>query len=151
MIGMFCCTTGREEALQAYRVRAAELTQKNMAEDSKAGYLSKNDNLTKDDMPADMLDEILSFIHSVDCDIIQNIYLVRKTVNESFFTSAFIIHFYGGTDAQRDEIMHKIFCYLDSYPAEWHFSLFDYFEYPEVKVEKIEGSLVYSKSNPKGE
>jgi hypothetical protein len=75
-----------------------------------------------------------------------NVYLVRKTISETFFTSAFIIHFYGGTDEARNEIMHKIFRYLDSHPSDWHFSLFDYFEFPEVKVEKIPGSLVYSKS-----
>ena len=92
-----------------------------------------------------MLEEILTFIRSIDQDIIQNIYLVRKTVSETFFASVFIIHFYGGTDAQRDEIMHKIFRFLDSHPSDWQFSLFDYFEYPEVKVEKIEGSLVFSK------
>ena len=45
--------------------------------------------------------------------------------------------------------MHKIFRFLDSHPTEWQFSLFDYFEYPEVKVEKIEGSLVFSKENNK--
>ena len=149
IIGTFCCYTGREKELLEYRERAPILAQKNMDENSQADFLSKNDNLTKDDMPAEMLEEILSFIHSVDCDIIENIYLVRKTINPTFFTSAFIIHFYGGTDAQRNEIMHKIFRYLDSYPVDWQFSLFDYFEFPEIKVEKIEGSLVYSKSNNK--
>ncbi|MBQ7364555.1 MAG: hypothetical protein IJW46_03030, partial [Clostridia bacterium] len=89
------------------------------------------------------------FILSVDENIIENIYLVRKTISESFFTSVFILHFYGGTDAQREEILHKVFRYLDSYPVDWQFSLFDYFEYPEIKVEKIEGSLVYSKRNAK--
>ena len=54
---------------------------------------------------------------------------MRKTVSETFFASVFIIHFYGGTDAQRDEIMHKIFRFLDSHPSDWQFSLFDYFEY----------------------
>ncbi|MBQ5834012.1 MAG: hypothetical protein IIW36_04280 [Clostridia bacterium] len=45
--------------------------------------------------------------------------------------------------------MHGIFRYLDSYPVEKQFALFDYFEYPDVKIEKIEGSLVYEKNkNP---
>ncbi len=150
-VGIFCCYTGREKELLEYRERAARLAQKDKDEYSQISFLSKDDSLTKENLPEGMLDDILSFIHSVDCDIIENIYLVRKTVNENFFTSAFIIHFYGGTDAQRDEIMHKIFRFLDSYPKEWQFSLFDYFEYPEIKVEKIEGSLVYSKSKNKGE
>ena len=147
MIGTFCCLTGREQELLEYREKAARLAQKNKDEDSQANFLSRYDKLTREQLPDGMLEDILTYIHSVDCGIIENIYLVRKTVSESFFTSAFIIHFFGGTDAQRDEIMHKIFRYLDSYPVEWQFSLFDYFEYPEVKVERIEGSLVYSKSN----
>ena len=151
IIGEFCCMTGREKELLDYRERARNLAQKDKDEYSKTGFLSKDDNLSCDHMPEGMLEEILAYIHSVDEDIIQNIYLVRKTISESFFTSAFIIHFYGGTDALRDEIMHKIFRYLDTYPIEWQFSLFDYFDYPNIKFDKIEGSLVYSKSNNKGE
>ena len=146
VMGQFCCYTGREKELNEYREFAARLSQKHKDEDSQANFLSKHDRLSAEQLPDGMLEDILSFIHSVDEDIIENIYLVRKTVSDSFFTSAFVIHFYGGTDAQRDEIMHKIFRYLDAYPTEWQFSLFDYFAYPEVQVEKIKGSLVYSKS-----
>ena len=149
IIGNFCCLTGREEALLDYRKKAGELAQKHVDQDSQISFLSKNDNLTKETLPDGMLEEILAYIKSIDQDIIQNIYLVRKTVSNTFFASAFIIHFYGGTDAQRDEIMHKIFRFLDSHPTEWQFSLFDYFQYPEIKVEKIEGSLVFSKENNK--
>jgi hypothetical protein len=151
IIGSFCCMTGREQQLLDYRARAEQLAQKNKDEYSETGFLSKNDKLSRDEMPPEMLEEILSYIRSVDEDIIQNIYLVRKTVSETFFTSAFVIHFYGGTDAQRDEIMYKIFRYLDTYPVDWQFSLFDYFECSQIKFDKIEGSLVYSKSNNKGE
>ena len=145
IIGRFCCLTGRQEALLEHRKKALQLAQKHKDNDTQISFLSKNDNLTKETLPDGMLEEILAFIKSIDQDIIQNIYLVRKTVSETFFASVFIIHFYGGTDAQRDEIMHKIFRFLDSHPTEWQFSLFDYFEYPEVKVEKIEGSLVFTK------
>ena len=145
IIGNFCCLTGREEDLLDYRRRAGELAQKHVDQDSQISFLSKDDKLTKETLPDGMLEEILAYIHSIDQDIIQNIYLVRKTVSETFFASVFIIHFYGGTDAQRNEIMHKIFRFLDSHPVKWQFSLFDYFDYPEVKVEKIEGSLVFSK------
>ena len=135
--------------LLEYRKKALLLAQKHMDEDEKISFLSKSDNLTCENLPQGMLEEILAFIKSVDMDIIENIYLVRKTVSESFFASVFIIQFRGGTDAQRHEIMHKIFRYLDSYHIDWQFSLFDYFDYPEIKVEKIEGSLVYSKNNNK--
>ena len=146
-MGSFCCMTGREEDLQAYRAFAARMAQTAEDEDEQAGFLSKKDRLSKENLPDGMLEEILSYIRSVDeAGLIMNVYLVRKTISETFFTSAFIIHFYGGTDEARNEIMHKIVRYLDSHPSDWHFSLFDYFEFPEVKVEKIPGSLVYSKS-----
>lgn len=149
-MGMFCCITGRETELAEYREFAARMTQTNVDENSKANFLARGDKLSADTMPDEMRDEILAFIRSTDSDgIIENVYLVRKTISESFFTSAFVIHFYGGTDAQRNEIMHNIFRYLDSYPVKWQFSLFDYFECLEVKVDKIPGTLVYSKSNGK--
>ena len=151
IIGTFFCMTGREKELLEYRERVKVLAQKDKDEYSETGFLSKNDRLSAEHMPDGMLEDILAYIRSVDGDIIQNIYLVRKTISESFFTSAFVIHFYGGTDAQRDEIMHTIFRYLDTYPIDWQFSLFDYFDYPQIKFDKIEGSLVFSKSNNKGE
>jgi polyphosphate kinase 2 (PPK2 family) len=97
-----------------------------------------------------MLEDILSYMHSLDeKGIINRVFLVKKTVSESFFASVFVVHFYGGTDEERRDIMHGIFRYLDSYPVEKQFALFDYFEYPDVKIEKIEGSLVYEKNkNP---
>jgi tetratricopeptide (TPR) repeat protein len=151
VIGEFFCMTGREQELLDYRARAAQLSQQDKDEFSQTSFLSKNDKLSRDEMPKEMLEEILGYIRSVDCDIIQKIYLVRKTVSETYFASAFVIHFYGGTDAQREDIMHKIFRYLDTYPVDWHFALFDYFDYPDIKFDKIEGSLVYSKNNNKGE
>ncbi|MGM9637161.1 MAG: M48 family metalloprotease [Eubacteriales bacterium] len=145
-IGKFCCYTGREKELLEYRERAARLAQKNKDEDSKINRLEKSDHLTEENLPDGMLENILSFILSIDEGLIQNIYLVRKTVSDSFFASAFVIRFNGGTDDRRDEIMHRIFCYLDSYPVDWQFSLFTYEEL-NFKVEKIKGSLVYTKKD----
>ena len=146
VIGDFYCMTGREKELTEYRERASRLAQKDKDEYSKTGYLAKDDDLSAECLPDGMLEEILAYIRSVGNESIQNVYLVRKTVNESFFTSAFVIRFDGGTDEERCEIMHRIFRYLDTYPVKWQFSLFDYAEYPQIKFDKIEGSLVYSKN-----
>ena len=146
-MGTFCCLTGREQELQAYRKFVTQMVQSNEDENRLANFLARGDNLTKETLPEGLLEEILAFIHSVDeDDLIENIYLVRKTISETFFTSAFIIRFDGGTDDDRDEIMHKIFRYLDTYPVEWQFSLFDHTDYPWIKFDKIEGSTVYSKN-----
>ena len=146
VIGDFYCMTGREKELLEYRERASRLAQKDKDEYSKTGYLAKDDDLSTEHLPDGMLEDILAYIRSIDKDIVQNVYLVRKTISETFFTSAFIIRFDGGTDDDRDEIMHKIFRYLDTYPVEWQFSLFDHTDYPWIKFDKIEGSTVYSKN-----
>ena len=146
-IGVFCCMLGLEEELNVYRERALSLAQWDKDEYSKIGFLSKDDDLRADSMPNDMLQEILMYIRSVSDDLVQNIYLVRKTINENFFTSAFVIQFCGGTVEQRYDIMHKVFRYLDTYPVDWQFSLFDYNDYSKIKFDKIKGSLVYSKTN----
>ena len=146
LIGNFLCLTGRESELIEYRKRAVEIAQKDKDETAKTAYLSKSDRLTRDDMPPEMLEDILSYMHSLDTKgIINRVFLVKKTVSDSFFASVFVLHFWGGTDDDRQEILHGIFRYLDSYPVDRHFSLFDYFEYPDLKLEKIEGSIVYDK------
>lgn len=150
VVGAFCCYTGREAELSDYRERAARLGQKNMDETSHANYLTKHDRLEKEHLPDGMLENILDYIHSVSDDRIQNIYLLRKTISETFFTSVFLIRFSGGTDRQQKEILHKIFCYLDSYPEEWQFSLFEFSDYAWLRPDKIEGSLVWSKSGQTG-
>jgi hypothetical protein len=147
VIGDFYCMTGKEKELNDYRERAVQLQQKEKDENSKIGFLSKDDRLSAEHLPEGMLENILSYIRSIDDGSIQNIYLVRKTISESFFTSAFIIGFDGGSNDSRYEIMHKIFRYLDTYPEKWQFSLFDLEEYPQIKFDKIEGSLVYSRAN----
>ncbi len=149
LIGRFCCMTGEAELLADYRARAVAIMQKQLDENEQVGFLSKKDHLSKDDMPQEMLEKILSFMLSVGEDIIDEIYLVRKTVSETFFSSVFVVRFYGGNNQQQQEILHKIFRFLDSYPEERQFSLFDYFEYPDIRWDKIEGSLVYSKRQAK--
>ncbi len=149
-IGEFYCMTGREEQLLAYRERAQQLVQKDKDEYSETRILSKNDKLSAEHMPDGMLEDILAYIRSVDEDTVQCIFLVRKTISKTFFTSVFVIGFCGGTDRRRDAaIMYKIFRYLDTYPVKWHFSLFNYFDCPGIRFDKIAGSLVYSKSNTK--
>ncbi len=145
-IGAFYCMTGMEAELMEYRKKAEQLAQRDKDEFSQANFISNKDNLSKDDMPDEMLDEILNYILSVGENIIQDVYLVRKTVSDNFFTSAFVIRFDGGTDEQQGEIMHKIFRYLDTYPKDWQFSLFDYVSCSDINFNKIEGSLVYQKT-----
>lgn len=145
-IGSFCCMTGMQKELDTYREKAAVLTQKQIDEFDEIGTLSRKDNLSSEKLPEGMLEKILSFILSNDEGEIDKIYLVRKTVNENFFASVFVIRFSDSADDEKCyNIFHKIFSYLDTFD-ERQFALFEYWDVKNVKVEKIEGSCVYSKS-----
>ncbi len=145
-IGQFCCITGNQEELDRYREQCVELMQKNKDEHDQTGVLKRGDRLSAEQLPGGVLDEILAYIRSIENGEIQQIYLVRKTITENFFTSAFVVKFTEESDHEtQNEIMHKIFLYLDTV-SDWQYSLFDYREVAKVKLETIPGSLVYEKA-----
>ena len=112
-----------------------------------------NDNLcilaSNDELPHNCIynfDDVLNYIKSIDeSGVLRKVYLVKKVINEQFSGTVFVLHFYGGTDRQQEDIYHEIFRYLDSYPCDINFALFDYFSCRNVDFEKIEGSLIYEK------
>lgn len=145
MVGEFCCMAGLQKELDVNREKAVELAQKEKDVYCQIGILSKKDQLSKENLPDGMLEEILKYIHSIDEGCIQNIYLVRKTITDDFHTSPFVIQFDEQTSEETQyKILHKIFAYLDT-SSDWQFSLFNYTEVKDVKIENIEGSCVFSK------
>lgn len=144
VIGHFCCLTGQEDQLEIYRERAITLTEENKIH-SEASVLNKRDKLSTESLPDGMLEDILAHITSEHSDSIEKIYLVRKTITDDFFTSAFVIKIASDTDDDtRHKILHKTFNYLDTC-SDWQFSLFDYEDVKNVKIEDITGSCVYTK------
>ncbi len=144
VIGHFCCLTGQEDQLEIYRERAIALTQENEIY-SEANVLNKKDKLSKESLPDGMLDDIIKHITATHRENIEKIYLVRKTITDSFFTSVFVIKLVPDTDDDtRYNVLHKAFNYLDTC-SDWQFSLFDYENVKDVKIEDIAGSCVYSK------
>lgn len=144
VIGRFCCLTGQEDQLEIYRERAIALAQENEVY-YEANVLNKKDKLSKESLPEGMLEDILEHITSECSENIEKIYLVRKTITDGFFTSAFVIKMTPDTDDDiRYKILHKAFNYLDTC-SDWQFSLFDYEEVKNVKIESVVGSCVYSK------
>jgi len=145
VIGEFCCLTGNQAELDCYREKAMDLAQEDKDMYSQISTLQKQDRLSGETLPEGMLEGILGYIRSIEGGQIQTMYLVRKTITEDFFTSALVVKFCA--DAQEDatdEIMHKIFRYLDT-STDWQFSLFDYRDVASVKVERIENSCIYEK------
>lgn len=147
VIGTFCTLTGMQQELETYREKALELAQRQRDEFSETGRLTRKDNLSTEHLPEGMLEDILSHIQAVSQDSIDRIYLVHKTISDTFFTSAFVICFLPqtGEDVQRD-VLHQIFCYLDTC-SDWQFSLFEYREIPRGLVERVPDSCVYQREN----
>lgn len=145
IIGQFSCLTGRQEELDRYREKVMDLTQKDIDVYSKANTLSAKDNLCTEHLPDGILDDILSHVLQCDDGTVQNIYLVRKVISDDFFTSAVVLRFAKeASPEKKEEIFSKTFSFLDT-SSDWQFSLFDYDDVKKVRLEKIEGSCVYSK------
>lgn len=145
LIGSFCCMMGMQEELDVYREKALTLGQRQEDEFSQIGTLSKKDALSEEHLPEGMLDDILGYIGSISQNSISEIYLVRKTISDSFFTSAFVIRFLPEVPEEtKQEVLHRIFCYLDT-STDWQFSLFSFEEVPKGLVERVPNSLVFKK------
>lgn len=144
MIGEYCVMTGNQKELDIYREKAVALVQKQRDVYDKAGELGPKDDLRAETLPDGVLDRILEYIKSVEEGTLENVYLVRKTITEKDFTSAFILKFYVDVlDEKKSEIYTKIFNYLDT-SDDWQYSLFLYEDVYQAKFEKIPGSCVYT-------
>lgn len=146
VIGAYCCLVGDQQELDVFREKALELSQANADLYSQTGVLDKKDKLGPEKLPEGMLEQILDFIRQVDGGLLQNVYLVRKTITEDFFTSAFVLQFRDEENEANEQVYHKIFRYLDA--MDWQFSLFWYVSVKQIKFEEIPGSLVYRAEEP---
>lgn len=144
-IGSFCCLMGLEKELEEYRSKALELAQRQRDEFSQLDTLTKQDRLSQEHLPEGMLEGILSYISEISQDSIGKIFLVRKTITEQFFTSAFVIRFQPETSEEtKEQVLHQIFRYLDT-STDWQFSLFDEADIPKGIVERVENSCVFER------
>lgn len=144
-IGSFCCLMGLQQELEEYRQKALTLAQRQKDEFSQLDTLTRRDHLSQEHLPEGMLEGILSYIGSICQDSIEKIFLVRKTISDQFFTSAFVIRFLPDTSGEtKQEVLHKIFRYLDT-STDWQFSLFDEADIQKGLVDRVENSCVFEK------
>ena len=144
-IGEFCCLMGLETELEEYREKAVELQQENHDSFEHSANLTARDDLVADTMPKEMLDSILAYIKSIDHeDDVDTVFLVRKIVNDHYFTSVFVVNFKIGTEPETiDTFMDALFNHLDTRPEDWQFSLFLYDSVTAPAVKKVKNSCVY--------
>ena len=144
-IGEFCCFTGDQAELDRYRAQAPDLMQKQIDEYSQIGELGRGDALSEEHLPEGVLEDILAHIKAFEQGAIDRIYLVRKTISPELFVSAFVVKFRKDCSAEkREEVLHQIFLYLDT-SSDWQYALHDYEDVRRVPLDRIPGSLVYSR------
>ena len=96
-------------------------------------------------LPEELKEELLREILAITDGEIKRIFLLRKTIIPTRFTSAMIVQLEPETPpARKNEIMRRIFNILDD-STTWQFSLYDYDVVRGIQVEKIAGSLFYEK------
>lgn len=146
-VGNFLHWMGLADRMELHREKAVELAQENRDLIWHTGILTPSDRLIAEDFDGDgRLSEMLNYMVEAGEGNLLEIYLVRKIITVDFFTSAFVLRYeYGLSPEQREEIHDRIFRYLDNYPIDWQYSLFDYDQQTEKAVKKVSTSCVYRK------
>lgn len=145
MIGDFFRIMGRETELEDCRAIAPEEIQKARDTVGKAGILRRSDRLSPE-RDIDGLEKHIGRIIELGQNNVHEIYLVRKTINDGFFTGAFVVKFKARLDKDlADELLFDIFCYFDTLPSKRHYSVFGYNKTTAFAVGKVAGSRIYKK------
>ena len=147
LVEEYCSLCGLEDEYETYLRRADIQYAAHAYNHNEAGELDPRDHLVKEEELGDMLPDILAYMEQVSEGCIREIYLVRKVISEDFFSSVFVLNLEYGADREAvDRAYTAIFNYLDAYPVDWQFSLFLYDRRTEAAVKRVEGSLVWTKS-----
>lgn len=144
VIGDYCCLVGDREGLETYRERAVELAQKDRDVYSRLSVLDKKDALSQEQLPPELMEQLMDCLSAVDEDLLDRVYMVRKTITADFFTSVVVLRFREDADDEKcRNAAHKVFRFLDS--CDWQFSLFFYENVADVGVERVENSCIYAR------
>ncbi|MDD4774467.1 MAG: hypothetical protein PHZ09_12830, partial [Eubacteriales bacterium] len=143
LIGEFCRQTGMKAELEAHRAAAPEAIQRAKDTVGRTAVLRRRDRLSPVPDNGDMKAHIDRITGLGQGNVIE-IYAVRKTIGDDFFTDAFVIKFKPRLDTEiADELLFDIFCYLDAFPSKNHRSVFAYNKATAFAVKKISKSRVY--------
>jgi len=146
-IGEFCCRMGLAEELEEYRRKAVEYAQVKEDKYDGAGELSAGDNVVQSDMPAELLDEIVSFIQGADeKEQVRAVYLVKKIITDDFSSDIFLLVFRNDYDGEACSALYrKVFDFLDTHPSDKQFSLFVYDKSYNAVLKKIKDYIVFER------
>ncbi len=145
LVGTYCRLMGLSDELNTLLRREENVVEAHAAEHDGAGSLSASDRLSRETELED-LPQTLAYMATAGGGCVKRIFLVRKTISEDFFTSAFVLEFTAdSTEEQRHDAYTAIFHYLDA--ADWQYSLFLLNRDTEAAVHKVPDSLVWERES----
>ena len=146
-IGEFCCMMGLADELEEYRRKAVEYAQAKEDKYDGAGELSASDNVVQSDMPAELLEEIISFIRDADeKEQVRAVYLVKKIITEDFSSDVFMLVFRVDYDGEAcTKLYREVFDFLDTHPSDKQFSLFVYDSSYNAVLKKAKDYIVFER------
>ena len=109
--------------------------------------LSAGDNVVQSDMPAELLDEIVSFIQGADeKEQVRAVYLVKKIITDDFSSDIFLLVFRNDYDGEACSALYrKVFDFLDTHPSDKQFSLFVYDKSYNAVLKKVKDYIVFER------
>lgn len=135
---LFCRRMNLPKEVETHRKRVVDQMQKKTDVTEQYNTLSAGDRLSPEQLPDGRQEEILNFILQTAEGSVSDVWLVRKSVTDRDFCSAFIIRFREDTtEEQVDNVMNAIFRHLDNTPYDWQYSLFLYSPAYERFLRKI--------------
>ena len=142
-IGEYACVVGKQDELDKYRKRALELAKAENDVYDKMNVLNAKDKLVEERLPDGMLEDFLSYVRSIDNGSIDEIYMVRKIIDDEHFVTCVIVSPKRKADPESySEAMENIFQYLDK-SSDWQYSLFDMRLSPRGRIRRVKSSRIF--------
>ncbi len=141
-IGDFCCLTGDQEGLDRYREESVKYYQQNYDE---AGICTLNvtDELSEENvLSAEYRERNLEYIKRIGADKLKAVYLVRKKITETLYSSAYVLEFFNEKEPDF-EILDKACVFLDNSEEDWQYSMFCYDKEIAAALKKVPGCCIY--------
>ncbi len=145
-IGEACTRMGMVRELEEYRRRYEALMQS--AKDRHVGGINHKTKLALTTLPEDCRDKLLQRILTAGKGKLQRVYLIQEIVSEDYAPNAFVLDYLPDTaDEEKHRIYDELFRYLDDYPEDRDFALYDYEPSMKKPLSQFPEALIYEKAH----
>lgn len=155
-IANFALQYGKQDVLDEYRKRSAQILQSAADRSAQIGTVTSRDRIVRNDLPEERFRVILDFMKEHSQNIIEKIYTAKKIVNQELHTYIYVLQFreYDDTEQESEseaeektwEVYRDIFLYLDM--MEEQFTLYRYDEskaYADILLQQLPDCCVFER------